>query len=295
MIVTYNRKALLRECLLSLEAQTRPVDEIFVINNASTDGTQELLREEFPHWQTLHLPTNTGASRGYYEGIKYAYEQGFDWVWVVDDEGRAAPDCLEKLLAHGRPNSIVVPLKQDSSGRLYGVHAWRRRNVDITAEVASQKQPVVRDEFLFDFTATLISRQVVHEVGFPNKDFFIWFDDFEYAFRIKNKIKADIIVVPDALFFHDFGANTREVRFLGRRSTRSDQPAWKLYYGARNPLYTLLRSRRKLDELLLFLLVQFRLLLMDVVYEHDRWERVRMRLMGFWDGVVGRLGKRVQV
>ena len=292
MVMTWNRRELVRRCLRSLQAQTRPVDAVLIVNNGSTDGTREMLRREFPRYPVLDAPRNHGASWGYHQGIKWGYREGFDWVWVIDDEGYAAPDCLERLLAHRRPNAVLVPLKRDSNGFVYGIAAWRRRNVDVTAEVVAQGRPVSGD-FLFDFTAPLIPREIVARAGLPNKQFFIWFDDYEYALRVRKATGAEVVNIPDAIFYHDFGANSRQVRFLGRLSMRSDLPAWKLYYGARNPLYTLLRTRRKPDELMLFFLVQLRLLLMDIVYERDRWERVRMRLLGFRDGALGRLGKRV--
>ncbi len=210
---------------------------------------------------------------------------------MIDDEGWAAPDCLERLLAHRRPNAVLVPLKRDSGGHAYGIAAWRRRNVDVTAEVLAQGG-VVGGNFLFDFTAPLIAREIVARAGLPNKDFFIWFDDYEYALRVRRRTGAEVVNIPDAVFFHDFGGNTRSVRFLGRRSMRSDLPAWKLYYGARNPLYTLLRVRRRPDELALFFVVQARLLLMDIAYEPDRWERARLRLLGMRDGIIGTLGRR---
>jgi GT2 family glycosyltransferase len=292
MIVTYNRGELLRDCLLSLQDQTRPVDAIFVVNNGSTDGTAAMLREEFPRCQVLDSPENKGASWGYHEGFKWVYQRGFDWIWVIDDEGRAAPDCLAQLLRYARPNAVLVPVQQDRRGRRYGIAAWRRRNVDVTAEVVGQTRPV-RGDFLFSFTATLIAAGVVEQIGLPNKDYFIYFEDYEYALRLGRRTTAEVIVVPDALFYHDLGANTREVRFLGRRSTRRDLPAWKVYYLTRNPLYTLIRTRRRPDELALFFLIELRLLLMDIVYERDRWERVKMHLRGIGDGLAGRLGRRV--
>ena len=292
MVMTWNRRELLRRCLRSLQAQTRPPDEILIVNNGSTDGTREMLRREFPRYPVLDAPRNHGASWGYHQGIKWGYREGFDWVWVIDDEGYAVPDCLERLLAHRRPNAVLVPVKRDSGGHAYGIAAWRRRNVDVTAEVLARGGPVGGD-FLFDFTAPLIHREVVARAGLPNKAFVIWFDDYEYALRARRAAGTEVVNIPDAVFFHDFGRNTRAVRFLGKRSMRSDLPAWKLYYGARNPLYTLLRARRRPDELAIFLLVQSRLLLMDVLYERDRRERVRMRLLGLRDGVLGRLGQRV--
>lgn len=293
MVMTWNRKDLVRRCLHSLQAQTRPPDEILILNNGSTDGTREMLREEFSQHPVLDATRNHGASWGYHQGIKWSFREGFDWTWVIDDEGWAAPGCLEMLLRHRRPNAVLVPLKQDSNGFVYGVAAWRRRNVDVTAEVVA-RGGVVSGNFLFDFTAPLIPRAIVARAGLPNKQFVIWFDDYEYALRVRQGTGADVVNIPDAVFYHDFGTNSREVRFLGRRSMRSDVAAWKLYYGARNPLYTLLRTRRKPDELALFLLVQLRLLLMDTAYEPDRWRRVRLRLLGLRDGVLGRLGKRVE-
>lgn len=290
--VTFNRRDLLRECLHSLQNADCVPDEIYIINNASSDGTREMLELEFPHLPALHLPENEGASRGYYEGFKYGFENGFDWVWVVDDEGYAQPDCLAKMLDAAPPNSVVSPLKQDSGGRFYGIHTWNGRNFDIAPELVGQSAPLERDDFLFDFTATLFARSVITKAGYPNKRFVIWFDDFEYAFRAKRKARARILAVPDALFFHDFGKGTRQVRFLGRTSFRSEQPAWKTYYGARNPLYTLLK-RRQPKELALFFLVQTRLLLMDIAFEKDRFARARLRLKGWADALSGRLGKRV--
>jgi rhamnopyranosyl-N-acetylglucosaminyl-diphospho-decaprenol beta-1,3/1,4-galactofuranosyltransferase len=295
--VTFNRRDLLRNCLHSLQNGTKAPDEIFIINNASSDGTREMLESEFPHLPALHLPQNEGASRGYFEGFKYGFENGFDFVWVVDDEGWAEPDCLQKLLEQARPDTVVMPLKKDSNGHSYGFHAWRRRQVDVVQEVIARSAsegggPVTGADFLFDFTSTLVPRELIAKAGLPNKGFFIWFDDFEYSFRIKAR-GGRIVNVPGTVFYHDFGQNRRQVRFLGRTSFRSDQPAWKTYYGARNPLYTLMRRRRRADEIALFLAVQLRLMLMDIAYESDRWTRVALRFKGFGDALNGRLGKRI--
>jgi len=292
VVVTYNRKLLLGECLIALQAQTRRVDEIVVVNNASTDGTEAFLNEEFPSIQTLNLPKNVGGAGGFHAGMQWAYTQGFDWIWVMDDDGRPAPDCLEKLFAHGSPNNVLVPILQDSSGRLYGFVMWKKQYINVTDEVLAGKQ-LTNGDLTFFFVGPLIPKEVVEQAGLPNKDFFIWFDDCEYALRLQSKTNAKVLFIPEARFFHDYGGKPREVRVLGRRSIRNYQPPWKTYYGARNHLYTVTRTRRSLQEWLGYLQYHLRLLMGDILYEPDRWERVRMRLKGMYDGATGKLGKRV--
>ncbi len=291
VVVAYNRAALLRECLLALRAQTRPPDVVLVVDNASTDGTRALVRGEFPGATVLALAANGGGAGGFHAGMKWAHAQGHEWLWLMDDDARPAPDCLGRLLAHARPNAVLVPVQQDRSGRQYGINVWRKRHIEATAEVTAGGQPV-SGPFLFAFVGPLIAREVVSAVGLPNKDFFIWFDDYEYGLRIQDRTSAAIIVVPDALIFHDYGERTRQIRFLGRRSNRSEQPPWKTYYGTRNTLYTLTRIRCDPQELFLFFLVQLRVLIMDLAYGPERSERASLRLLGFRDGILGRLGRR---
>lgn len=130
-------------------------------------------------------------------------------------------------------------------------------------------------------------------IGLPNKDYFIWFDDYEYALRIQRQTDAAIVAVPDALFFHDYGGVARHVRFLWKRIIRNPQPPWKTYYEARNQLYTFTRTAGNGPELRQYFLIHLRALIADLLYESERWERARMRLLGVRDGAIGRLGKRV--
>lgn len=292
IVVTYNRGGLLRACLAALRAQTRPPDQILVVDNASTDETRAIVRAEFPEATVLALVTNGGGAGGFHHGMKWAYGQGFDWLWLMDDDGRPAPDCLEKLLAHARPDRVLVPLQRDSAGRHYGFFLWRRRSIDVTADVVARGETIGGD-FVFPFVGPLIPRRVVERIGLPNAGFFIWFDDHEYALRIVDDPLAETVAVPDALFFHDYGGPSKRVRFLWKQSLRSRQPPWKTYYEARNQLYTFTRLRRDPGELGYYFLYQLRPFIGDMLYEPDRRERARLRLAGMRDGALGRLGKRV--
>lgn len=137
-----------------------------------------------------------------------------------------------------------------------------------------------------------ISRSLVAKIGFPEKKFFIWFDDIEYSLRILAEPGAEVLAVPEAEFYHEFGGSTKQVSFLGRKSNRPNQAAWKSYYNARNPLYILTRLHPRARDLAFYAKCQVRSLLGELIYEQDRWSRVGFRLRGVADGLMGRMGKR---
>jgi rhamnopyranosyl-N-acetylglucosaminyl-diphospho-decaprenol beta-1,3/1,4-galactofuranosyltransferase len=84
VVVTYNRSRLLLECLDALLRQTRPVDKIVLIDNASTDGTVEVLRSRGylanPKIDYQRSEFNSGGAGGFHDGMKRAHELGFDWI-----------------------------------------------------------------------------------------------------------------------------------------------------------------------------------------------------------------------
>src|SRR5690348_16018999 len=99
VVVTCNRWKYLQQCLAAIRQQTFAVSAVFVIDNASTDGTYERLSIEFPWVTHVRLPENVGSSGGFHEGIKQAYAAGFDWLWVMDDDAVPKGNALEKLVA----------------------------------------------------------------------------------------------------------------------------------------------------------------------------------------------------
>jgi rhamnopyranosyl-N-acetylglucosaminyl-diphospho-decaprenol beta-1,3/1,4-galactofuranosyltransferase len=136
VVVTYNRKNLLIECLEALRKQTRPIQGIYLIDNASTDGTPELLLEkgyisELPPknveepWEKeftiqnltngeeiklyyVRMHENTGGAGGFYEGAKRGYERGYEWLWLMDDDAEPKEDALEILSIYFKDSNIVA-------------------------------------------------------------------------------------------------------------------------------------------------------------------------------------------
>lgn len=107
VIVTYNRKALLKECILALLGQSRSCD-ILVIDNHSTDGTGDMVRglmenkgadPDMPRIIYKDTGSNLGGAGGFSYGIREAVELGYEYIWIMDDDCIPEPEALKELFA----------------------------------------------------------------------------------------------------------------------------------------------------------------------------------------------------
>jgi GT2 family glycosyltransferase len=137
VVVAWNRRDLVVETLAALRAQTAPLHAVVVIDNASTDGSGEVIRERFPDIALTTLPTNTGGAGGFTVGIERALtEHDTELVWLMDDDTVPDPGALDELLraraeaprgtvvlasavrwTDGRPHPMNTPRTRPSASR----------------------------------------------------------------------------------------------------------------------------------------------------------------------------------
>ena len=240
VILTYNRKDLLRECLQAIARQTRAPDALVVINNASTDGTPDMLSTEFPQVTEVRLPENVGPAGGYHEVLKYAQASGYTWLWIMDDDGEPAPETLADLLDGvakwgldlasplvldiASPDKLSFPLKLDGC---WSVEAERAR-----------REPVISGQAHL-FNGTLMRTRLIAEVGLPDTRFYHQGFEVEYSFRLlRHQVKQ--AVIPKALFYHPSGRGYLVLpgRFFGAKArVRYANSDWKNYFLYRNTAY----------------------------------------------------------
>ncbi len=233
VIVTYNRKALLKECLEAVLAQTRPPDHVLVVDNASTDGTAEMLREEFPQVEVLRLPENQGGAGGFHEGMKRAYEEGFDWLWLMDDDTIPRPEALEALLEAARlpldPRPRVLASRQLlPSGLPHPTTAFVNPTDLRHPLLWLRLRPRYRPIRWALFTSVLLHRSLVEEQGLPHKAFFIWEDDLEYTARALRRGLG--LQVRDSEVIHKSASKPYISATTGEN---------RLFYGVRNRIWVL--------------------------------------------------------
>lgn len=192
IVVTYNRKKLLKECLEAIFAQTVRIDTLILIDNASTDGTNEFLKEngfmDRPGFSYNLMDSNLGGSGGFYEGMKRVSDDA-DWVWIMDDDTIPNPDCLEKLL---KASTII---KEDASFFASSVFGPENEPMNVPSVDFSLTENGYPDWYFnlnqkmvkiknATFVSLLIRGAALKKCGLPCRDYFIWGDDTEYTTRL---------------------------------------------------------------------------------------------------------------
>lgn len=295
VVVTYNRKKLLIRCIEHLRQQTIELNSIIVVNNGSTDGTEQWLDEQ-KDLDVIHQE-NVGGSGGFYRGIQQAYDDGYDWIWCMDDDVYPEPDCLENLLKQDNAEvGVLCPMrKQQGKIFLTEIKKFNLRNpfkslhVNLVTLDDINKNDTISIEGI-TFEGPLIKRKVVEQIGFPNKELFLLYDDSDYGYRailagwrIKLVTKA---ILNKELFFVNYD-----------RVTQVQKGKWKLFYHIRNSAY--FNKKYGLNISVQFLrslgiLIKYYGFVLKNIYFNDKykWNDIMIFTQAFNDGIRGKLGRR---
>lgn len=300
VIVTYNRKELLLQNIDMQLIQTRKVDKLFIIDNHSTDGTEECVKEKYINSADLieyiYLKENTGGAGGFYYGTKIAYEKGYDYIWLMDDDGRPFnADTLKKLLEKAEDlckenkylflNSLVT---ENGEKLTFGFSM----KMDKDKQWDYIKSLLPDSEVLYGhanpFNGTLLSRALVADCGYPNKDFFIGRDETDYLRRAQD-LNGLIATVITSVYHHPFnGKNARDIR-IGRFVIPLFHNMDKQYYWTRNMTYSYKKNHKMRLMANLFLQA-----ICITFFQNDRIKRLKNWTQAVNDAVCERMGKRQQ-
>lgn len=229
VIVTYNRLALLKECVLACFNQIVPFKTIIIIDNNSTDGTKEYLETIKQKVIVKQLNENIGGAGGFYIGTKIAEKYDIDYLLYIDDDAIIDRHFNKAILSeiNKKPDNIVA-----FSGTVKTKGAIQLNHRRYTDTHFNQKNSEESDYDLsfFDydlstFCGLFIPTKMIKKIGLPNKDFFIWLDDTEYSLRLNRYGKI---------------RNVNAAWLDHRTKLSSDMGfSWKTYYGFRNQIYIL--------------------------------------------------------
>ena len=237
VIVTYNRIECLKKSLDLYINQSYKPQRIIVVDNCSTDGTANYLKE----WElidhnvlkkVIYLDSNQGGSGGFYAGLKDAIEyDDIDWIWVADDDAFPALDAFEKAKDFIISNEKLI----SQSSAICGVCGFenhvspiqrsflKKTPFGIQEFPISEKYYDGKDYFeinLYSFVGTIMKKENLIKAGLPRKDFFIYQDDLEHAVRMGKTGK--IYCVTSINIEHKDNVAPRNIA------------SWRDYYASRN-------------------------------------------------------------
>lgn len=237
VLVTYNRLECLKIALKSYENQILLPSHIFVVNNASTDGTEEFLQqwamEKYAPFEkeVINTQSNLGGAGGFARGIERALQTECDFLFLADDDAYAEENTLSELTnAYARScNQEEVSALCTAIFRYGKLDATQRGHIHKTAykvEFHATTEAEYTEPFRVDtlsFVGAALKCEAVRRIGLPLKEYFIHFDDVEYSMRLARV--GDIYCVPSSIMNHD----TEETVKI----------TWKNYYSLRNEIFTL--------------------------------------------------------
>ncbi|MHA7987257.1 glycosyltransferase family 2 protein [Rathayibacter sp. CAU 1779] len=235
VVVAYNRRDLLLECVEALHAQSRPLDGVVVVDNASTDGSAEALEAAFPDVDVQRLPINTGGAGGFTVAIEHAISAHHaDLIWVMDDDTIPTSTALESMLdarsAARETPAILASRVVWTDGLDHPMNTPRRKPLVSRQEQrdadAVESVPIRSASFV----SMLVEAEAVRAAGLPVAEYFIWNDDFEFTSRVLRSRRG--LFVPASVVLHKTKA---------RADTDAD-PGERFYYEVRNKLWLFRRS-----------------------------------------------------
>lgn len=195
VIVTYNRKELLKESIEALINQKYENCNILVIDNNSTDGTKDYIKKFIEEEKIMYENTgeNLGGAGGFAYGIKKACSIGCDYVWIMDDDCMVHEDTLEEFMkADEKLNGQYGFLSSKvlwKNKKICKMNIQRRTLLKNVRDFEKNIQPIA----MASFVSLLIKAPIIKELGLPIKEFFIWTDDWEYTRRISKKYKCYLV------------------------------------------------------------------------------------------------------
>lgn len=195
LIVTYNRIDDLKNCLIALKKQSLQIFDILVVNNGSNDGTKEFLDSCKDDIIVIHQE-NLGGAGGFYTGMKYMHENGYEWLWMMDDDGVPEEKQLQTLLEYENRfkymNALVLNIEKPSELAFTGFHNQSVSEI--------QKEDFILND-CHPFNGTLIHKSIIDKIGYIKKEMFIWGDEMEYKNRTL-KAGFKVATITHAIHFH---------------------------------------------------------------------------------------------
>lgn len=270
IIVSYNSSAVLGPCLTALRKQVYSGEtEVIVVDNASSDGTPDMIRDSFPWVGLIAGKENLGYSKGVNIGIRRARGRYF---FILNPDTVVRPDSIQKLadFMDNTPDAGIVGPKlifhdgnvQYSCRRFYTFRVLALRRTPLGRLFPEAK--AVRDHLMLDFdhettrevdwllgAAMFVRREAVEQVGLMDERFFLYFEDVDWCYRMAQQ-GLRVYYHPDSVIVHGYARDSAQS--VLNRSFVSHLVSLFRYYEKWNRVWYYIKKYREIAKLLVFVL-----------------------------------------
>jgi GT2 family glycosyltransferase len=216
VVLNWNGKSDTLECLTSLHSVSYPYRKIVVVDNGSTDGSEEAIKAAFPDVTFIQTGENLGYAEGNNVGIRHAMESGADFVFVLNNDTTTDTNVVTALVAQAEknPNAAVLGPKIyfyerpdiiNSAGGHLDYETLVRGHIGYGVRDDGTKYASVAAVEWITGCAMLLRLSVLREVGFFDRDFFLICEELDLCTRIRKR-GFEILFVPEAKLWHKLSA-----------------------------------------------------------------------------------------
>jgi GT2 family glycosyltransferase len=227
VIPSWNTRELLRVCLRTIEAATKPTCEVIVVDNASADGSADMVATDFPDVRLFRNTTNEGFAKGCNRGIT---EAAGECILLHNADTEVYPDALERMIGfldeHAEYGAAAPRLVNADGSTQGGCMAfpslWTPLFYGTPLERWSPNSRELRRYFVRDFdhetdcdieqppaACLLVRRTVLDEIGPFDEKLWLFFNDVDLSLRL-SKAGFKTRFVKDAKVMHHVGASTSQ-------------------------------------------------------------------------------------
>ena len=233
IIPNWNGLDLISECLQALQAQTL-AHMVIVVDNGSTDGSDEMVRNEFPDVQLLKFADNAGFAGGVNRGIRPALEQGAIYIALLNNDAVADRHWLERLeeAADADPKAGIIAAKIvtqdgkkiDSTGDFYSIWGFPFPRGRGETDEGQYDGPNDREIFAASGGASLYRADMLKKIGLFDERFFAYFEDVDLSFRAR-LAGWGVTYEPKASVRHYIGGTSSRMDDYGKVGTVTAAPS----------------------------------------------------------------------
>jgi GT2 family glycosyltransferase len=199
------------DCLQALKQCSYPRVTPVVVDNGSTNDSVSQIKQAHPGVAVLQSSINLGFAGGNNMGIRYALAHGADYVWLLNNDTKPAPDALAMLVEKATTEKTIGAVASICyyADEPMKVEAWAGAHVNLWIGYGrNSKVPHTDDWFdSLNGTSILISRAAIEDAGMLDEGFFLYWEDTEFCLRLRKK-GWRIAAAPDSRILHKVSAST---------------------------------------------------------------------------------------